>query len=179
MVSKKFNTGLVKNINTTRPEILFRFRGFWVQNKFLMSNRNPIITVDLQNFLKVTPSIKEVYFDINGNHYFNVFKLSKGKDRNGNEDTTPQKDWNQYGKGIYSHSTIIPGSSNWEGSPKLGFSEQISKGDPMTLIANTMTRDEVIAYEINVDNENIVSKIANLTKSEKLALKELLNSDEE
>jgi len=132
-----------------------------------------IITESLQNTIKQNPQIKEVYFDANGRHYFNVHKLREHKDDKDKEG------WKLYGEGLESHREKIPGSELWGVRGDNGVSELISKGNPETLIVKTMSRDEIISANAKPEGASLVAQIANMSKDEKSAALKLLSETDD
>lgn len=126
---------------------------------------NIVITKELQDTVKGQPSIKKVYFDSKGNHYFNVHKLPKGKD-----DKTDPKNHKEYGRGIYSHNQVIPGIFNVD-----RITEAISKGFPSTEIVKIYTRDEILSANVKPVGESLVAKVANMSDADREALRALLS----
>jgi hypothetical protein len=115
------------------------------------------ITKELQQTLLEDTKIKEVYFDESGRHYFRVFSLiAKEGDRE-----APK----MYGKGLFSHRVVIAGDWNVD---KL--KETICKGDPESLIVNTVLRDDILKEQIEEQTESLASKILNASSEEKAAI---------
>src|ERR1035437_2473219 len=98
-----------------------------------------IITESLQSTVRENTHIDNVYFDASGRHYFNVHELRSSKEDN------DKKNWELYGSGLESHREKIPGSELWGIRGDNGISEVISKGDPKTLIVETLTRSEILS----------------------------------
>lgn len=115
-----------------------------------------VITKDLQNVVRNNSHISKIYWDKNGRHYFNVFKLSS----DGQSEETQL-----YGTGVYSHNQVIPGKTNID---KL--TEIISKGDPETLIVGSITRENLLKATPVSNEETTASKILNSTPEEKAAI---------
>ena len=133
----------------------------------------PIISIELQNIVRQNSSISKVYFDAKGRHYFNVHLLSAGKD----DKEKPKL----YGSGLFSHMQVIPGIFNSDNKK-----ESIAKGNPETLIVEVgeddelfLTREEILNLDIKTSDNKIIKDILGMSKSEREALKALLNSDEE
>lgn len=125
-----------------------------------------VITKEIQDTVKSQPSITKVYFDDNGNHYFNVHKLPKGE-----KDKTDPKDYELYGKGKVSHRQIIPGIFNVD-----KITEVISKGEQSTKIVKIYTRDEVLNFNVKPSGDSLVAKVANMSDSEREALRAMLGA---
>ena len=118
------------------------------------------VTQELQNLVKQDKNIKKVYFDASGKHYLNVHSLQKGK----NDTSRPQL----YGSGLPSHSQLIPGSFAWvESGGARGVTEMISKGNPETLITETLTREQVLSAKVKVKGDSLVSQAINASDADK------------
>lgn len=125
-----------------------------------------------------------VYFDAIGNHYFRVFR-SKVIDGIEVLITNPkiktEKDCNLYGKGLLSHRQPIAGSEFWDNGHEGSFqtTEAISKGDPLSKIVLSLTREEVLDINIKPQGDSILTKVAQMSKSERDALKAILSGEDE
>lgn len=128
----------------------------------------PIISEDLQSFIRQTSLIKNVYFDEFGRHYFNVFQLRK--DRN---DTTKPENWSFYGTGIFSHQQVIPGIHNVDKKK-----ESIAKGDSSTLIVQILSREDILSSDVKKAGNSQAVNIFNSTEGEKQLMRESLFSKE-
>lgn len=119
-----------------------------------MNKTNVRISLSLQKALILHPEHKVVYFDASGKHYFNTHLLKKNKD----DKDKPEL----YGSGLYSHHQLIEGQLNVD-----GIKEEIAKGDPLSKIAFSMTREEVLDAEAYYEGDDISVKMANLSDAEK------------
>lgn len=112
-----------------------------------------VITESLQNTVRTHLKIDKIYFDAQGRHYFRVFELRISKE---NETKAI------FGDGMFSHRQIIPGQFNIDKR-----TEEIPKGDPLTRIVHTMTRDEVISATAKKEGEAIAAQIVNASAEDK------------
>ena len=122
-----------------------------------------------------------VYFDKNGNFYFNVFRSKivehEGKDVEvlvTNNNLKTDENCKLYGRGIVSHYAVIPGSDLWADGRDTNMlhREVISKGDPNTLIVKKMTRQQVLDIDIKPQGDSLIAKISNSSDAEKAAIAE-------
>jgi len=122
---------------------------------------------------------KFVYFDINGNHYFRVFRTIN---ENGldiivtNKEIETKEDCNLYAKGIEAYRKIIPGSELWDNGSDASFKhrEIVSKGDPNFKIVAKFTREEIISINLQPTGDSLVAKVANSSDAEKAVILEQL-----
>ena len=77
-----------------------------------------------------------------------------------------------FGQGKHSHTRVIPGDWNVD-----KMKEFISIGVPETRIVSTMTRDEILNFEIKENPDNIVDAVANMSPKQKALLLAHLKSD--
>ena len=127
----------------------------------------PEITKELQNTLRIHPEHLKVYFDEQGRHYFDVFKLAaehfeSKRDASGKKVPIKNKEINLYGSGLYSHSEVIDSVYNVDQK-----TESIANGKPDTLIVLTLTRSEVLGTKVKYEGKGIVAEFANASDLEK------------
>lgn len=119
----------------------------------MKNNQYPTnISPELQDTLRQDESIKTVYFDKNGKHFFNVHELLIKKD---------SKEKKLFTRGVHSHSQVIPGAWNVE-----KIKERISVGVTGCEVVNTMDRDEVLNYN-NKPKKASEAPVSENTKAEK------------
>jgi hypothetical protein len=123
----------------------------------------PIITEELKNTIFACPHVDTVYFDAQGRHYFNVFKLIRGKGAGINAKFSDEQAL--FGSGTFSHRQLIDSPLNVD-----GLKEDIAKGDPDTEIVTSMTRDEILQYEIEHSTTELMKSVGSLTDDQKKQL---------
>ena len=101
------------------------------------------------------PEHKKVFFDRSGKFFFHAFELRKQKD--------DKKNTGLFGSGTFSHREPVPGDWNVDGEIK----EEIVIGNPETEVVHTMSREDVLASDVEVQDETLASKVATASPEER------------
>jgi len=128
----------------------------------------PTISESLQKTVSRQEDIKMVYFDENGNHYFNVHLLPLSL-----KDLDDEDSWKLYGSGRKIGSRPIPGRLNVQPT----INEAIHGGNKHTEIVAQMTREEVLSATVKREGQSAAVQIANSTDAEKALIAEQIGLD--
>ncbi len=136
--------------------------------KLTNMNYQPTISQSLQQTVASNESIQVVYFDANGNHYFNVHLLPLTLKELDDEDS-----WKLYGSGRKIGSRPIPGRLNVQPT----INEAIHGGNKHNEIVAQMTREEILDAPVKREGQSAAVQIANSTDAEKALIAEQIGLD--